>query len=130
VIAVDLLPIEPIPGVNFIQGDFSTDEVLHNLLTAMEGRKADWVVSDMAPNISGNPSIDIPKSIALVELALDFALKALTDKGGLLIKIFQGEGFDAFLQEVKQSFSSVAIRKPKASRGRSREVYILAKDKK
>jgi len=127
-IALDLLPMEPVDGVEFIQGDFSDEAVMQDLLQRLDHSKADWVLSDMAPNMSGNESIDIPRSMYLCELALDFALQSLRTGGGFLIKVFQGEGFDAFLGEIKKKFKSVAIRKPKASRDRSREVYILAKE--
>lgn len=127
-IALDLLPMEPIPGVEIIQGDFSEEPVMQGLLTELGETKADWVISDMAPNMSGNDSIDMPRSMYLSELALDFALRSLRIGGGFLIKVFQGDGFDAFLAETKRNFKSVAIRKPKASRDRSREVYVLAKE--
>lgn len=126
-IAIDLLPMEPLPGVQFIQGDFASDEILNKLLELVSGKKIDWIISDMAPNMSGNESVDIPRSMYLNELALDFAKKVLLPTGGFLIKVFQGEGFDSFLFDIKQYFQKVAIRKPKASRGRSREVYILAR---
>ncbi len=136
VIALDLLPMEPIAGVEFIQGDFSDEVILQQLLEKVthyknknHHQKINWVISDMAPNTSGNESIDVPRSIYLAELALDFALRVLPAGGGFLIKIFQGEGFDVLLKEIKHHFKTVVIRKPKASRGRSREVYILAKDR-
>jgi 23S rRNA (uridine2552-2'-O)-methyltransferase len=128
-IALDILPMEPIPGVEFIQGDFREDELLQNVLQRIDGTKVDWVISDMAPNFSGIDSVDLPRVIALAELALDFALRVLQAQGGLLIKVFQGEGFDAFLAEVRRSFKKVVVRKPKASRSRSNEVYILAKNR-
>lgn len=127
-IALDLLAMDPVEGVEFIQGDFSEEAVMQDLLTRLGNTKADWVISDMAPNMSGNESIDMPRSMYLSELALDFAIQSLSAGGGFLIKVFQGEGFDAFLAEIKRKFKSVAIRKPKASRDRSREVYILARD--
>lgn len=127
-IAVDLLPIEPLEDVEIIQGDFTEDGVLDDLLKRLDAAKADWVISDMAPNISGNESIDVPRSVYLAELTLDFALKVLRVEGGLLMKVFQGEGFDALFAEIKRNFSTVVIRKPKASRGRSREVYVLARN--
>lgn len=126
--ALDLLEIDPIEGVEFIQGDFSDEHVLQALLEKLADTKSDWVLSDMAPNTTGNESIDVPRSIYLCELAFDFALNVLNQHGGLLIKVFEGEGFDLFLAKVKRSFKKVAIRKPKASRGRSREIYILAKE--
>jgi 23S rRNA (uridine2552-2'-O)-methyltransferase len=127
-IAMDLLPMEPIEGVDFFQGDFSDESVIKDLFARLGGAKADWVISDMAPNMSGNESVDIPRSMYLSELALDFALHSLRADGGFLIKVFQGEGFDALLADIKRNFKTVAIRKPKASRDRSREVYILARE--
>lgn len=126
VIALDLLPMEPILNVDFIQKDFSTPVVIDDLTSRLAGAKANWVLSDMSPNISGNASVDIPQSIYLAELVVDFALKVLHKDGGVLIKVFQGDGFEQLLSDMKQHFISVFIRKPKASRGRSREVYILA----
>lgn len=130
VIAMDLLLMEPIEGVEFIQGDFSDDQGVQSLYDCLAGSKADWVISDMAPNLSGNESIDIPRAMYLAELALDFAVKIIKPDGGFLIKIFQGEGFDAFLTDLKRHFKKVLIRKPHASRGRSREVYIVARERK
>lgn len=128
IIALDLLQMDPIPGVEFIQGDFTDDAILQQLHTMLAGNQADWVISDMAPNMSGNESIDIPRSVYLSELALDFCLQIIKPNGGFLIKVFQGEGFDSLLSEIKKRFKKVAIRKPKASRGRSREVYVLARE--
>lgn len=127
VFALDILPMEPIDGVTFIQGDFREDHVLNELFTLLDDSVIDVVLSDMAPNISGNKAIDQPHSIYLGELALDTAKSVLVKNGAFLVKIFQGQGFDAFHQEVKQAFAKVVIRKPKASRSRSNEVYILAK---
>ena len=127
VIAMDILPMDPVDDVLFLQGDFSEDAVVESLMQQIHGEKVDWVLSDIAPNLSGNESIDLPRSMYLAELVLDFALKVLKKEGGFLIKVFQGEGFDAFLAEIKRNFLKTAIRKPKASRGRSREVYILAR---
>lgn len=127
VIALDILPMEEIEGVEFILGDFSDDTVADNLLERLSGERVDWVISDIAPNMSGNHSIDMPRSVYLAELALDFAMKVLSPEGGFLLKLFQGEGFDAFLADVKKKFKKTVIRKPKASRSRSREVYILAR---
>ena len=125
VIALDMLPIEPIAGVDFILGDFSEEETWAALSIKLGDAKADWVISDMAPNMSGNESIDIPRSLYLAEIALDFALKVLHAQGGFLVKIFQGEGFDTFLAQLKLHFKKVSIRKPKASRGRSKEMLSL-----
>ncbi|MCK5477689.1 MAG: 23S rRNA (uridine(2552)-2'-O)-methyltransferase RlmE [Methylococcales bacterium] len=127
VIALDLLDIEPIDGVDFIQGDFREDSVLDELYRVLDGAPVDLVMSDMAPNISGNKEMDQPRSIYLAELALDTALTVLNKGGTFLIKMFQGAGFDEYKREVAKSFSTVVIRKPKASRARSKEVYILAK---
>ena len=127
VIALDLLEIEPIPGVEFIQGDFREDEVLEKLYKVLDGQPVHLLLSDMAPNISGNKEMDQPRSIYLGELALDAANSILVKGGTFLIKMFQGAGFDEYMNQVKQQFNSVVIRKPKASRARSNEVYILAK---
>ncbi len=127
VVAMDILPMEPLPGVEFIQGDFGDDAVVAQLTSLLNGELVDWVVSDIAPNMSGNPSIDMPRVMYLAELVLDFALKTIKPDGGFLIKIFQGQGSEAFLGEVKRQFKTVHIRKPKASRGRSSEVYVVAK---
>ena len=131
VIALDILPMEPIDGVTIIQGDFREDAVFDELMAVMgdgsiEDGKADLVISDMAPNITGVGSVDIPRAYYLCELALDLARQVLKPGGGLLVKLFQGEGFEAYNKELKSSFSRVVIRKPKASRARSREVYALA----
>lgn len=125
VIALDILPMEVIPGVDCMVGDFRDDEVLEQLYRLLDGIGIDIVLSDMAPNISGNREVDQPRAVYLAELALDAARTVLTGQGKFLVKVFQGEGFDAFLQEVRQSFAKVLIRKPKASRSRSSEVYIL-----
>ncbi|MCK4840461.1 MAG: 23S rRNA (uridine(2552)-2'-O)-methyltransferase RlmE [Methylococcales bacterium] len=127
VIALDLLAIDPIEGVDFIQGDFREDEVLDELYRVLDGASIDLVMSDMAPNLSGNKAIDQPKSIYLAELALDTAQTVLAKGGTFLIKMFQGVGFDEYKREIAKSFSIVLIRKPKSSRARSKEVYILAK---
>lgn len=128
VIAMDILPMDPIQGVLFLQGDFTEDAVFNELNAHIEDQPVHWVVSDMAPNTSGNETIDVPRSVYLAELALAFALKALRPSGGFLVKIFQGEGFDAYYAEIKKYFKSTTIIKPKASRGRSREIYVLARD--
>jgi 23S rRNA (uridine2552-2'-O)-methyltransferase len=126
VVGVDLLPMEPISGVEFIQGDFTDDQVLEKLLKIVGDEAVDLVMSDMAPNISGNKSVDQPRSVYLVELALDCAYKILKEKGTFLAKIFQGEGVDALMLDMKRYFKVVKIRKPKASRSRSSEIYIFA----
>ncbi|MEZ5543111.1 MAG: 23S rRNA (uridine(2552)-2'-O)-methyltransferase RlmE [Pseudomonadota bacterium] len=125
-LALDILPMEPLPGVEFIQGDFREDDVFELLLSMLGGTPVDLVMSDMAPNISGMEAVDIPRSMYLVELAVDFADRVLAPGGNLLVKAFQGEGFDSVLDAVRGKYDKVLIRKPKASRSRSREVYVLA----
>lgn len=127
VIASDILPMDSIADVTFIQGDFTTDEVFEELLAAIDGRQVDLVISDMAPNMSGMASIDQPGAMYLVELALDMARQVLKPNGNFVAKVFQGDGFDAYLKDLKASFAKVNIRKPKASRARSREIYLVAK---
>ena len=127
VIALDVLPMEPLPNVEFIQGDFTEDEPLQALESALDGRQADLVLSDMAPNMSGVAVTDQARAMYLAELALDFAVQNLKPGGDLLVKMFQGEGFDAFVATCRKSFARVQIRKPDASRPRSREVYLLAR---
>jgi 23S rRNA (uridine2552-2'-O)-methyltransferase len=124
VIALDILPMDPLDGVEIIHGDFTEDAVLETLFTTLANKPVDWVISDMAPNLSGIESVDQPRSIALAELALDLAVRL---QGGLLVKVFQGVGSEEFIVEVRKHFKKVAIRKPKASRGRSREIYLLAR---
>ncbi|MDD2724859.1 MAG: 23S rRNA (uridine(2552)-2'-O)-methyltransferase RlmE [Methylovulum sp.] len=126
-VALDILPMEPLEGVDFIQGDFRETEVLEELYRVLDNAPINLVMSDMAPNMSGNNSIDQPRAIYLGELALDTAKTVLAKNGSFLVKLFHGEGFETFHREVQQSFSKVVIRKPKASRPRSNEVYILAK---
>ncbi len=125
IIATDILPMDYLDGVDFIQGDFREDEVLEKILTAMENQQADLVISDMAPNISGVDAIDQPASMYLVELALDLARQILKPNGNFAVKVFQGEGFDTYKKDAQSSFKVVKIRKPKASRPRSREVYLI-----
>lgn len=127
IIALDILPMEPIEGVDFIQGDFREQAVLEKLLNVLDGGAVDLVMSDMAPNLSGNKSADQAKSFYLAELARDMALSILRPQGAFLVKLFQGEGFDDYHRDMRKHFSQVVIRKPKASRPRSNEVYILAK---
>ena len=126
-LAVDLLQMEPIPGVQFIQGDFCDDLILDRLLSLTNGKSVDLVLSDMAPNITGMWAVDQPASMQLVELAFDLATETLAPAGVFVVKVFQGEGFDALVKDLRQRFGQVAIRKPKASRDESREVYIVAK---
>lgn len=127
VVGVDLLPIDPIAGVEFIQGDFREDFVLAEVEKALAGRKVDLVVSDMAPNISGISSADQARSLHLCELALEFACKHLKSGGNFLVKTFQGAGFNDFQKDLHKHFKTVASRKPLASRGRSSEMYLLGK---
>ena len=125
-IALDILPMEPIDDVTIIEGDFREDAVFEELMTVLNTDKADLVISDMAPNISGMDSVDMPRAYYLCDLALDLARQVLKPGGGLLVKLFQGEGFEAYNKELKSSFTKVIMRKPKASRARSREIYALA----
>ncbi len=127
VVAVDLLPMEPLPGVYFLQGDFREQEVLDALLVALGGSKADLVISDLAPNISGIGVSDQARSMYLAELALEFARQCLKPGGSLLVKVFQGAGFTEFLAAMRKAFAKVGSRKPEASRGRSSEMYLLGK---
>jgi len=126
IIALDILPMEPLEHVEFIQGDFLDEAVLQQLLDTVGGDKADLVISDMAPNMSGMQAVDIPRAMYMAELALDMGLQVLKPGGGLLVKLFQGEGFDAYLKTLREHFQRLVMRKPRASRGRSREVYALA----
>ena len=126
VIATDILDMEPVPGVVFLQGDFREDDVLRALETELGESRVDLVLSDMAPNISGVAASDQARSMHLAELALEFARDWLEPSGRFLVKVFQGEGFDPFLAEVRAAFRSVKVRKPPASRAESREVYIVA----
>ena len=128
VIAIDLLPMEPIPGVEFLLGDFTTDETLAAIRERLGGAPVDLVLSDMAPNISGTRAMDQPRSMALVELALAFAEEVLKPGGNLLVKAFQGEGLDAFVLQLKGRFAAVKRLKPQASRPESREIYLLARN--
>ncbi|MDH5611586.1 MAG: 23S rRNA (uridine(2552)-2'-O)-methyltransferase RlmE [Gammaproteobacteria bacterium] len=125
-IALDILPMEPIPNVQIIQGDFREDETLNILMEAIGEDKADLVFSDMAPNISGMGVVDIPRAYYLAELTLDLAQRVLKLGGGMLVKLFQGEGFDEYHEALKKNFTRVVVRKPRASRSRSREIYALA----
>lgn len=125
-IASDILPVDEIDGVIFIQGDFHEDDVLNKIIAELGGRKADLVLSDMAPNMSGVDAIDLPRAMHLAELALDLATRTLRKDGSLLVKLFHGDGFDGYVRSLKAGFSRVVVRKPKASRPRSREVYALA----
>lgn len=125
--ALDIIAMQPLPGVTFIQGDFREQPVLDDLLNQLGEQKAHLVMSDMAPNMSGMKAIDQPRVMLLAELARDFALEVLAPQGHFLTKIFQGEGFDSYIKELRPKFKQVVIRKPEASRSRSPEVYVLAK---
>ncbi|WP_333878616.1 23S rRNA (uridine(2552)-2'-O)-methyltransferase RlmE [Methylobacter sp.] len=127
IIALDILEMDPLEGVDFIQGDFREQTVLDQLYAVLDGAAINLVMSDMAPNMSGNKGVDQPRSIYLGELALETAKTVLAKDGIFLVKLFHGAGFEDFFKEVQQSFAKVVIRKPKASRPRSNEVYILAK---
>jgi len=126
-IALDILPMESIDGVDFIQGDFREEDVLNRLYEILDQAPVSLVMSDMAPNMSGNKAVDQPRAVYLAELALDTAKAVLSKNGSFLVKLFHGEGFETYYQDVQSHFTKVIIRKPKASRPRSNEVYILAK---
>lgn len=127
VIASDILPMEPLPGVHFVLGDFREEAVFAALLAVLGDRQADLVISDMAPNMSGERSVDQPRAMYLAELALELARRVLRPGGDLLVKTFQGEGVDAYRKEMRQSFRQLLVRKPGASRARSSEVYLLGR---
>jgi 23S rRNA (uridine2552-2'-O)-methyltransferase len=127
VIASDILPMDALPGVTFIEGDFTEQAVFRCILDALAGKPVDLVISDMAPNMSGVVAVDQPRAIYLAELALDMAQQVLAPGGAFVAKVFQGEGFDQVFQQAKGAFHKVLTRKPKASRPRSREVYLVAK---
>ncbi len=129
VIALDLLPLQPIPGVEFIQGDFREDEVLAQLEERLGGKQIGLVISDMAPNISGIDMADQARAMHLAELALEFASQHLKPGGAFLVKIFQGSGFEDYIKLMRARFGKVVTRKPKASRDRSSEVYLLGLEK-
>lgn len=127
VIASDILAMDAIAGVDFVQGDFTEQAVLDELLNILGDRRADVVISDMAPNMSGMAAVDIPRAMALTELALDMAQQVLSPGGVFVAKVFQGEGFETLLTGMRRSFASVVSRKPDSSRARSREVYQVCK---
>lgn len=127
ILALDRLEMAPLAGVEFICADFGTDAGLKSLMQALNGRRADLVMSDMSPNITGVRAVDQPRSMDLVELARDLAKGVLAPNGSFLTKMFQGEGSDMFLKDLKQDFARVTVRKPKASKPKSREVYILSR---
>jgi 23S rRNA (uridine2552-2'-O)-methyltransferase len=127
VFALDILAMDPIGGVNFIQGDFREDDVLAQFHALLAGRPVDLVISDMAPNVSGMSAVDQPRAMHLCELALDYAREVLRPGGSFVVKVFQGEGFDQYVKEMRSSFAKVVTRKPAASRAQSREVYLVAR---
>ncbi len=127
IVALDILPMDQLAQVEFIQGDFQEDSVLEELLKVVNNEPIDLVISDMAPNVTGVKAVDQPKSMYLLELAIDLADQVLKPHGCLLMKVFQGEGFQPLLAELRQRYQKVITRKPDASRSRSSEVYLLAK---
>lgn len=129
VVALDILEMPPLAGVEFLHGDFRDDAVLSDLETMLQGQPVDLVLSDMAPNKSGVDSVDLPRAMHLAELAMDFADRRLRPGGNLLIKLFQGVGFDEYVRQLRRRYAKVSIRKPAASRKRSPEVYALAQGK-
>jgi len=128
VIAVDLLEMDPVAGVEFVQGDFREPETLSRVLDCIAKQHLDLVMSDMAPNISGNRSVDQPRAMYLAELAADLSSQVLKPGGCMVLKLFHGEGFDDFVRSVRQRFGRVRVRKPAASRTQSRETYMVATD--
>lgn len=127
IIALDILTMDSLPDVHFIHGDFREDDVLAQLMRVVPERGVDLLLSDMAPNMSGTDAIDIPRAMYLVDLAFDFASKMLKPGGSLLMKVFHGSGFDEIVKQSREHFDRVVIKKPAASRSRSRETYLLAK---
>ncbi|MFY7698446.1 MAG: 23S rRNA (uridine(2552)-2'-O)-methyltransferase RlmE [Legionella sp.] len=127
IIALDILPMDTLPDVQFILGDFREESVLQELTMQLPERGVDLILSDMAPNMSGNVAVDIPRAMYLAELVFDFAHHMLKPGGALLMKLFHGTGFDELVKQTRQQFQRVVIRKPAASRSRSRETYLLAK---
>jgi 23S rRNA (uridine2552-2'-O)-methyltransferase len=127
VVASDILPMDGIAGVTFLQGDFTEETVFDELMTIIGNRQVDLVISDMAPNMSGMSAVDQPSAMYLVELALDMARQVLKPGGNYVAKVFHGEGFDEYLKDMRSSFVKVVTRKPESSRARSREVYLVAK---
>ncbi|GGK85701.1 23S rRNA (uridine(2552)-2'-O)-methyltransferase RlmE [Amphritea balenae] len=128
VVSSDILPMDPLPGVQFVQGDFTEESVLNEILQTLGDELADLVISDMAPNMSGMSAVDQPAAMYLVELALDMARQVLRPGGDFVAKVFQGEGFDEYMDDMRNSFSKVYTRKPDSSRARSREVYLIGRN--
>jgi len=129
IIATDILPIEPLKGVTIVQGDFTEETTIQMIRDLFVSQQADLVMSDLAPNMSGMKAVDQPKTVMLAELALETAFELLKPKGDFITKLFQGEGFDVYLNQLRKGFQKVLIRKPKASRPESREVYLVARHK-
>ncbi len=127
IVATDILPMDAIPGVEFVQGDFREPAVLDEVLKRIGESKVDLVLSDMAPNMAGIDAVDQPRSMVLAELALEFADRVLAPGGDILVKLFQGEGFDQIIRDARWRYGRVAMKKPKASRSRSPEIYLLAR---
>jgi 23S rRNA (uridine2552-2'-O)-methyltransferase len=127
IVATDILPMDPIPGVDFVLGDFRDEVVLNDVLSLVGASKVDLVLSDMAPNMAGIDAVDQPRSMYLAELALDFADRVLAPGGDLLVKLFQGAGFEQFVKDARGRYGRVVTKKPKASRTRSPEIYLLAR---
>ena len=127
IVALDMLPMDALPDVDFVQGDFTEDAIFEALLQRIGDFGVDLVMSDIAPNISGNKAVDQPRSMYLVELALDMARRVLKPGGSFVCKVFQGAGIDPFVDDVRNSFERVRVMKPKASRAGSREVYLVAR---
>ncbi len=127
VFALDILPMDPVPAVDFIQGDFREDTSVEQLRALLAGRPVDLVISDMAPNVSGMSAVDQPRAMYLCELALEYAREVLRPGGDFVVKVFQGEGFDQYVRDLRSSFAKVVTRKPAASRPQSREVYLVAR---
>jgi len=127
IVATDILPMAAIPGVDFVQGDFRDESVLEQLLSCIGAAKVDLVLSDMAPNMAGIDAVDQPKSMYLAELALEFADRVLAPGGDVLVKLFQGAGFEEVIQQARRRYGRVVMKKPKASRSRSPEIYLLAR---
>jgi len=126
VVATDILAMDALPDVTFVQGDFREQSVFEEILSALGGEPVDLVICDMAPNMSGNNAVDQPRAMYLCELALDMAVRVLKPDGAFLVKVFQGEGYEEYRQQIRQYFPVLKARKPEASRARSREVYLVA----
>jgi 23S rRNA (uridine2552-2'-O)-methyltransferase len=127
IVATDILPMDAIVGVDFVQGDFREPQVLEQVLQAVGADKVDLVLSDMAPNMAGIDAVDQPRSMYLAELAMEFADRVLAPGGDLLVKLFQGSGFDQYIKDARSRYGRVVTKKPKASRSRSPEIYLLAR---